>query len=148
MIKKGLYIAFVMLILSHLSYGQNWLFDIEQANQQAQKESKPIVLVFQGSDWCAPCMKLDQDIWSSSVFKEYASTHYVMLKADFPKRSKNKLSQEQQEKNNLLAEKYNTQGFFPLVVILDNNLNVLGSFGYQKMEPQAYIDLINSKLSN
>ena len=39
----------------------------------ASKESKPIILVFQGSDWCAPCIKLDREILSSDTFKKYAN---------------------------------------------------------------------------
>ena len=101
-------------------------------------------MVFQGSDWCAPCIKLEQEIWSSDEFKSYAEDHFVLLKADFPKRKKNALVKEQQEANNHLAEVYNKQGFFPFVVVLDKEGKVLGETGYNKVEPKEYIKILTS----
>jgi thiol-disulfide isomerase/thioredoxin len=75
-------------------------------------------MVFQGSDWCAPCMKLDKEIWTSEEFVNDSDENLIMLKVDFPKKRKNKLSQVQQEHNNVLAEKYNTVGYFPFVVLV------------------------------
>jgi thioredoxin-related protein len=123
---------------------QDWHTDLDEALQLSKSEKKPIVLVFQGSDWCAPCIKLEHEIWSTDEFKTYAADHYIMLKADFPKRKQNKLSDEQQEKNNRLAERYNTFGYFPFVVVLDKNGDVLGSTGYKKVSPSEYIELLDS----
>ena len=111
---------------------QNWKHNIEEAKKVAANENKPIVMVFQGSDWCAPCMKLDHAIWSQSEFKEYAKEHFVMLQVDFPRKKKNALSEAQQLHNNKLAEKYNKNGFFPYVAVLDKDGKVLGSTGYKK----------------
>jgi thioredoxin-related protein len=91
-------------------------------------------------------MKLENEIWSTEEFKSYASTHYVMLKADFPKRSKNALSPEQQEKNNKLADTYNKNGYFPFVVLLDKSGKVLGTLGYKNVSPKEYLELIESFL--
>ena len=52
--------------------------------------------------------------------QNYAKDHFVMLKADFPRKRANKLNSEQQEKNNKLAEIYNQKGYFPFVVVLWN----------------------------
>ena len=127
------------LFISTLTFSQDWLTDINKAKEIALQENKTIVLVFQGSDWCAPCMKLEKEIWSTDTFKKYAKEHFVMLKADFPRRKKNALSKEQQEKNNALFEKYNKQGYFPYVVVLDASGNVLGETGYEKTTPEKYI---------
>lgn len=132
------------LLLSFFGFSQTWLTDFEEAKIIAEKESKKIVLVFQGSDWCAPCMKLDKEIWSTEEFKTYAAENYVMLQADFPKRKANKLPEEQQQKNNALAEKYNQQGFFPHVVVLSASGKVLGKLGYEKTTPSAYIKKLDS----
>ncbi len=138
-------IALLLLLLTaSLSSAQDWVTDLQKAKELAAKEDKTIVLVFQGSDWCAPCMKLDREIWSTDTFKKYASEHFIMLQADFPRRKKNALSKEQQEKNNALAEKYNKNGFFPFVVLLDQNGNVLGEAGYEKTTPENYIKKLTS----
>ena len=115
----------LLILLSTLSTkAQEWQTDIEKAKELAAAKDRNIVLVFQGTDWCAPCIKLENEIWKSDEFKNYAKEHFVLLKAEFPRRKKNQLSKEQQAKNNSLAEKYNTQGYFPLVVVLDSNGNV------------------------
>lgn len=140
--KKLLFL--VILMFASVSFSQNWVTDFQKAKRIAQKENKVIVLVFQGSDWCAPCMKLDREIWSTETFKTYAKEHFVMLQADFPRRKKNALPKEQQEKNKLLFEKYNKNGYFPFVVILDADGNVLGETGYEKTTPKQYINKLKS----
>ena len=134
----------LMVMLTSVSFSQDWITDFQTAKSIAKKENKAIVLVFQGSDWCAPCMKLEREIWSTETFKKYAKDHFVMLQADFPRRKKNALPNEQQEKNNMLFEKYNKNGYFPFVVILDANGNVLGETGYEKTTPQQYINKLES----
>ncbi len=62
-----------------------------------------------------------------------------MLQADFPLKEKNALPMDQQKKNTLLAEKYNKNGYFPFVVILDKDGNILGETGYKKLSPVDYI---------
>lgn len=123
---------------------QLWHTDFIEAKKLANKENRNIILVFEGSDWCAPCIKLEREIWESEEFKDYAKTHFILLKADFPKRKKNKLSEQQQKENEKLAEKYNQQGFFPFVVVLDKTGKVLGTTGYRKVEPAEYIKLLSS----
>ncbi len=123
---------------------QEWQTDLATAKKMAAENELPIILVFQGSDWCAPCIKLDREIWSTDTFKSYARDHFVMLKADFPKKKGNALPLEQQEKNKELAARYNQKGYFPYVVIMNKNGEVLGATGYQKMGPVEYIQHLES----
>lgn len=142
--KTILYLTWFLLISTSALQAQDWLTDFETAKTLAKKENKTIILVFQGSDWCAPCIKLDKEIWQAEVFQKYASENFVMLKADFPKRKKNALSIEQQTHNNQLAEKFNKNGYFPYVVALNAEGNVLGATGYKKITPESYIELLES----
>lgn len=134
----------ISLLIGANLFAQEWHTDFSEASNLARKQNRPIILVFQGSDWCAPCIKLDREIWSSDEFKAYARDHFVMLKADFPKKSKNALPREQEEHNEQLAERYNTQGYFPYVVVLDDNGEVMGSTGYKKVSPSEYIEILES----
>lgn len=135
-----LLIAFVSL-----TQAQTWLTDINQAKEIASEQHKKIVVVFQGSDWCTPCIKLNKEIWESNDFKAYAKEHFVMVKADFPRRKKNRLTKEQQAKNNKLAEKYNRNGIFPLVVVLDASGKVLKKMSYEAVSPKEYIKKMEAK---
>ncbi|WP_405269881.1 thioredoxin family protein [Cellulophaga sp. Ld12] len=125
---------------------QNWQKSFADAQALSKKNNQPIVLVFAGSDWCAPCIKLDRDIWQSEEFKKYAEKHYILYKADFPRRKSNKLPLEIENQHKILADKYNNKGYFPLVVILNEKGEILGETGYKKVTPNEYISVINEFL--
>jgi len=127
-----------------IGFSQEWNSNFNEVKQIALKENKKIVLVFQGSDWCAPCIKLEKEIWSTDEFKSFSRENFVLIKADFPRKKKNKLSKEQQEENKNLMEKYNKKGYFPFVVVLDKDAKVLGETGYIKATPKEYIKLLTS----
>ena len=67
-----------------------------------------------------------------------------MLQADFPRKKVNQLPKEQQRHNEQLAEMYNQQGHFPLVVILNNEGTVIGKTGYKNLSVQEYIKHLES----
>lgn len=140
------YLNVFLLLIAQVSIAsaQEWQLDLNEAQKLAQETDRKIILVFSGSDWCAPCIKLEKEIWESAVFQAYAKDNYVLLRADFPRKKANKLSEEQAGKNGELAEKYNPDGYFPLVVVLDKRAAVLGNTGYKKMSPQEYIKHLNS----
>lgn len=138
-------LLFILLILvSFYGQGQNWLTDFEQAKKTASDQDKNIIIVFSGSDWCAPCIKLDKNIWQSESFKNEAAKDWVLIKANFPRKKANELSKEQTEHNRKLAEKYNIEGSFPLVVILDKNGKLLGKMGFKNVSPEEYIKMIHA----
>ena len=138
------WLLFTFLLAFYGLTAQKWEDTYENALQKSKTEDKPIVLVFSGSDWCAPCIKLDKDIWQSDAFKKEAAAKYVLYRADFPRKKGNQLSEELQSSNKKLAEKFNGQGYFPLVVILDKNEKVLGTTAYKRLSPTQYIDHLNS----
>lgn len=123
---------------------QEWQTNFDTAKSIAKEENKKIVLVFQGSDWCAPCMKLDKEIWSTLDFKSLAKDTFVLLQADFPRRKKNKLPEALESQNHELAETYNPNGYFPLVVVMNSEGSVLGTAGYEKTTPQLYFEKLKS----
>ena len=145
--KTQKFILFILVLLFGTGNlrAQDWLTDLQKARDLATKENRKIILVFSGSDWCAPCIKLEEKIWKSEEFKDYAAEHFVMLRADFPRKKRNKLPKEQAEKNKVLARKFNPNGYFPYVVVLDPNGKVLGTTGYNvDYTPSDYIQLFES----
>ncbi len=133
-----------MLLFVASVYSQNWKSDFEDAKATAAKENKNIVLVFSGSDWCAPCIKLDKVVWQSEEFKKEAEKNWVTYKADFPKKKANQLAPELTEANKKLAEKYNKNGSFPLVVLLDKSGKVIGMTGFKNVSATDYIKVLHS----
>ena len=140
--KYFLLIVFILSLNTARLSAQDWRTDWDIARVEAEQANKKLILVFSGSDWCIPCIKLEKEIWESSSFTQYAEQYYVLFRADFPKRKKNKLPEMIQKLNDRLASKYNSKGYFPLVVVLDAKGKVKGQLGYEKLTPEAYIALI------
>lgn len=136
----------MLLFMVTMGYSQDWKTDFNLTKQEAVSQNKPILLVFSGSDWCAPCIKLDKSIWQSPEFKKYAGEKLVLERADFPKKKQNQLEGQIKKQNQDLAELYNKDGVFPLVVVLDKTGKVLGTTSYKNISPSEYIDLLNSFL--
>lgn len=134
----------ILLLTSSFGYSQNWKSSFEEVKNQASVENKNIVLVFSGSDWCAPCIKLDKTVWQSPEFKKESETNWVIYRADFPKKKSNQLSELVSASNKKLAEKYNKEGNFPLVLLLDKKGEVLGIEGYKNISAADYIQLLHS----
>lgn len=136
----------IVIVLPLLCFSQYWEPDFDTALSKATQEDKPLILVFSGSDWCAPCIKLDRTVWQSDEFKKHAAQNYVLYKADFPRKKKNLLPTEILGKNKELAAEFNSKGYFPLVLVLDEKTNILGTTGYKKYGPKKYIQLLDSFL--
>ena len=140
-------IGCLLLLSIQFAFSQEWKSDFSDALTAAQDQNKPIVLVFSGSDWCAPCIRFKRKIFDSTDFVEYAEKHYVLYNADFPRKKKNQLAEDKLNANKSLAERFNPKGYFPFVVVLDQEQKVLGVTDFDpKKTTQEYIRLFNSFL--
>ena len=113
-----------------------WLTSYEHAEQKAKADRKLLLLDFTGSDWCGWCIKIDQEIFSKPVFKEYAAKNLVLLEIDFPMRRQ--IPDTLKAQNNKLAEKYQIQGF-PTIIVLNGEGKKVGELGYVEGGPAAFI---------
>lgn len=138
---KNLFIV-AFVFCSTLSFSQKWVNNFETAKKIAKEENKNIIMIFSGSDWCAPCIRLDKNIWQSQEFKEESTNNWVTMKLNFPRKKANQLPADEEKHNRELAEKYNKEGNFPLVVILNPEGKVLGKLGFKNVSPEEYIKLI------
>lgn len=125
---------------------QKWETGYDVAKSKAEASNGVILLVFAGSDWCAPCIKLDRLVFQSPEFQKYADENLILYKADFPRKKVNSLSPELTKANNVLAEKFNPKGYFPLVLVLDENETILDSFGFENKSVEDYISHLNAVL--
>jgi thioredoxin-related protein len=134
-------VTILSLIAVLLSFqGPIWLTDMGQAKADAAKASKPILLNFSGSDWCAPCIKMKRDVFEQPAFADYANLHLVLVQADFPRTKKKQLAPELKASNEKLAEQYNPQGKFPFTLLLDADGKVLHSWdGYAGLSVDEFI---------
>jgi thioredoxin-related protein len=112
------------LMISSFSFSQK-NENFSQKLELAKTENKNVLLYFSGSDWCAPCVKFKKFIVNTPEFQSFATENLVIYNADFPRLSKNKLTKEVEKNNELLADKYNSKGIFPLILLLDAEGNVI-----------------------
>lgn len=136
--------AFIVLCISNLpSHSQDWKLNFAQALDQAKKENKLVLLNFSGSDWCGPCIKMKKEVFANDNFKSFAESNLIMVNADFPRYKKNRLSDEQTAHNEALAEKYNSNGVFPLTIVFGGDEKSLIRWeGYPRLTPDQFIDQI------
>ncbi len=124
-----------------------WLTDIKVAKEQAEKEKKPIFMLFTGSDWCPPCMYLEKEFFSKKEFEDFANKDLILLKIDFPQTTT--LSKEQNKHNEDLAEKYKVEGT-PTMIIVDAKEKKLAEVKLEEFQgvrtPADFVKVIENKL--
>lgn len=142
-LKKSL---FLLLVLSHsVAFGQEWHTDFDAAKKEAAETGKKILLVFSGPEWCGNCTKLDTLVWNSPEFEAEAEKSWVLLRADFAQKKGMPEPVDVNETKMVLTEKYNRDGFFPYIVLLDKTGKRLGRTGYENFATVAeYIKLFKS----
>ena len=118
-------LSILFLTLFSFVSSVEWTTDFSKAITEASAKNKYILLNFSGSDWCGPCMKLKKEVLDSEDFLKFADAKLILVRADFPRSKKNKLSPELTKHNEGLAEKYNKEGKFPFTVLIDSEGNVV-----------------------
>jgi thioredoxin-related protein len=119
---------FLLMLVSLTATTPVWMTNFDDAQKIATDKHRLILLNFSGSDWCGPCMQLKKNIFDSPEFASFADTSLVLVNADFPRNSKNQLSADQVARNEKLAAKYNSEGDFPVTVLLTADGKVLDTW--------------------
>lgn len=136
---KLLIVSLFVMFLAAPAFSQDWLTDYDTAIAEAKIQDKPVLLFFTGSDWCPPCKMTVNNVYSKQEFIEFADENLVLLIADFPKRKENQLSDEQKQKNSILASTFGVRGF-PTSIILNEEGKELGRWvGYDPSGVTGYI---------
>jgi thioredoxin-related protein len=136
---------------SDVSASAVWLVNFNDAQAQAIKEQKPILVNFTAGDTCSMCEKLYTDVFSTPVFKEWAGKYLVLLEIDFSK--KNQLPPSYEEQHEAMAGSLKVDSY-PATWILnithepENNrfkVKPMGKIGYQET-PEKFIGAIGNLL--
>ncbi len=86
--KMKLFLSLIFLIfLCKTSFSQEveMITDWEIAKEKAIHENKLILIILTGSEWCAPCKKMDKNLINNLEFQEYANQKLVVFLIDLPK---------------------------------------------------------------
>lgn len=133
---KLLLISFLFLLTPPMT----WMGNFDDALKQAAESHKQILINFSGSDWCGPCIRLRKEILETAAFEDYAGRQLVLVRADFPRQKKNRLSTAQTRLNEALAERYNPDGKFPFTVLTSENGKVIRTWeGFPEESPEEFV---------
>jgi len=121
----------------------NWLNSYEAAVAQSRSSSKPILILFTGTNWCPACMKLERHVLTAAPFAQSLANRLIFLKAEFP--SYTAESMESSPFNSLL-NRYRVDTF-PTMVVVNAEGAVLFNVNYQNGGVETYVQEITSKLS-
>lgn len=103
---------------------------------------KPIkLIVFEGSDWCANCRRLEKNVLTDSSFVIFLQQNHIELeRIDFPQRKK--IAETLQTYNNDIAEKYAFDGRFPAVVLTRTDTLVYHRIEYRNQTADEFMKLL------
>ncbi|MFT3796252.1 thioredoxin family protein [Flavobacterium sp.] len=131
---KNVSIVLLLLAGSVAGYSQEWKTNLNEALKEASASGKEVLLFFSVPDNCESCANLDKKVLQSAEFQSFADENFILVKQDFQSNDSNL------EENLLIVEKYNKDGFFPLLVMINKNAKIVGQLGtYNNETPQQYI---------
>ena len=151
---KNTTLSLLFLFLVSISFSQEkvvWHEDLTEAIQISQKENKPLMLFFTGSDWCGWCVRLQKEVFFKPEFTKWAEKNVVLVELDFPRRKAQKDAIKSQ--NAQLQQQFQVRGYPTIwfVKAATNsagqvNLSQLGKTGYVKGGAAAWISGANQIL--
>ena len=59
-----------------------WYDDLEAARTAAAVDGKHVLIDFTGTEWCAWCKRLDEEVLSRPAFVDPVSDHFVFVRLD------------------------------------------------------------------
>ena len=157
--KISFFLCGLNLLLSTCIYGQSsspsspsvatqksnsihWHTDYGQAVEAAKSSSKPIFILFTGTNWCPACGLLERNVLSHPQFNKDISDKFVFLKAEFPDNSERGFSTSPYRS---LKDRYGIQAY-PTMIVVDVHGNRLFVVDYQNAGPEKYMQDIMYKL--
>lgn len=124
--------------------GEAWHTDFEEARALAEEEGKVVMIEFHGSDWCPPCIALNENVLSTEAFQALAEEELILVDADFPR--KTKLAKDQERHNRELGKRFGLQ-VFPTVVLVEPDGTVLEKMtGYPRGGVDGFVESIRDAL--
>jgi len=125
-------------------FSTKWLNDFKTALKLSSEQNLPILANFTGSDWCGVCIMMDQQVFNTKDFNQWAEGNVILLRIDYPETKV--LPEAEKTQNEWLGRFYRIQEY-PTNYLLNEKGDVLAKLedGYNVKQ---WIDNIASKLSS
>lgn len=113
-----------------------WHTDLNKAIELSNKEHKPMMLFFTGSDWCGWCVKLQKEVFTQSEFKKWAQDNVILVEVDFPKMTAQ--TEELKTQNRMLQQQFAVRGYPTCWFTTADKLQD-GKVNYSQIGQQGYL---------
>jgi thioredoxin-related protein len=142
---KKIFLTTLFLIGAVATQAQElkWYTDVKEAINVSNKEKKPLMLFFTGSDWCGWCIRLQNEVLKTPEFGKWAKESVILVELDYPRRTAQ--TDDVKKQNAELQQAFGIQGFptvyFAKATVKDGKVNFegLGSTGYVAGGPTAWL---------
>ena len=104
-----------------------WTDDYDAALALAAEKRLPVFLNFTGSDWCPFCKLMNQQVFSTPEWNDYATNSLVLVLLDFP-HDTTLLPEATLDRNHALAEHYGINSV-PTYILLGPDGAEIGQLG-------------------
>ncbi len=151
---KKLFITLLLVFTTYISQAQEgltWHTDLNKATEIARQEQKPIFLFFTGSDWCGWCIRLQNEVFKTPEFTNWAKEKVVLVELDFPRKTAQ--SEELKLQNNQMQQMFQVNGY-PTVWLVKptmkdgkTNFEQIGRTGYVAGGPNPWLTGANDILT-
>lgn len=149
-------LAILLVVASLNGFAQQkeltWHTDVNKAINLSVQQEKPLFLFFTGSDWCGWCKKLVAEVFEKETFRGWAAKNIILVELDFPRRTP--ISEQVRKQNKELGQMFGVRGYPTGWFVIPEpengtiNFNRLGSQGYVRGGPNAWIAGANQILKN
>lgn len=108
-------------------------------------DSQYKLILFEGSDWCVNCIRLERNVLTDDTFQGFMSNTEISLeRIDFPQRKEQDAATKAY--NSEMAEKYNFQGIFPTIILVNVNTGERANLEYIDQSTADFIHQIKIHL--
>ncbi|MBP5640738.1 MAG: thioredoxin family protein [Victivallales bacterium] len=122
-----------------------WSSDYPAVMAAAKADNACVFVLFTGSDWCYWCKLLDTNVFSKTIWKEFAFQKLYLAYIDFPK-DESKITETVHNQNAKLKEDFNVDGY-PTMLLLDCDGNKFDEFhAEQNITPEKFISKVKRAL--
>lgn len=113
-----------------------WYTDVKEAIKVSNKQKKPLMLFFTGSDWCGWCIRLQKEVLTTPEFSKWAKESVILVELDYPRRTEQ--SAEIKKQNDELQHAFGIQGF-PTVYFAKATVNKEGKVNFEGLGNTGYV---------
>ncbi len=126
-----------LLLLCAQQNAAAWLDDYDAGLAAAQAAGKDMLVEFTGSDWCAPCRRLGEQVLDTPEFLALAGASCVLVRLDYPRSPEAKALVPHPERNAAIAQAWAVSSF-PTLVLAAADGEPYAETGDQDLTPAKF----------